>query len=147
MFAHAAHLVDAVVPAVPLRHYVPSFPFELSLLVPTNSWVLRALACINYEVTAKHFRCSAAASGVVGKTHAGSLTFVRRFGSSLNPHIHLHVCVFDSVFATRDSEPPYFFPARSLSRDDLCELVERVAERVVKWPGEGLAGRVAPESQ
>ena len=133
MFAQAAHLVDAVVPAVPLRHYVLSFPFELSLLAATNAEVLRAVARINYEVTAKFIRSRAAASGVVGKTHAGALTFVHRFGSSLNLHVHLHVCVFDGVYVERANEAPYFSPARPLTKDDLGELVERVAERVVTW--------------
>ena len=115
-----------------LRRYVLSFPFELSLLAATNPQVLRALARINYEVTAKYFR-NRAASGVVGKSHAGALTFVHRFGSSLNLHLHLHVCFFDGLFVQRDNEAPYFSPARALSKDDLCELVERIAVCTAKW--------------
>jgi len=83
MLAQAAHLVDAVVPAVPLRHNGLSFPFELSLKVVTNPKVLRAPARINYEVTARYFQRRAAESSADGKTHVGAITFVHRFGSSL----------------------------------------------------------------
>jgi len=81
MHAQAAHLVNAVVPAVPLRHHVLSFPFSLSLLVATNPKVLRALARINYEVSERYFQRRAAESGTVDKTHVGALAFVHRFGS------------------------------------------------------------------
>jgi ribosomal protein S27E len=41
MAAQAAHLVDRILPAVPLRQFVLSFPFELSLLAATKPDVLR----------------------------------------------------------------------------------------------------------
>ena len=131
MLAQAAHLVDAVVPAVPLRHNGLSFPFELSLKVVTNPKVLRAPARINYEVTARYFQRRAAESSADGKTHVGAITFVHRFGTSLNMHLHLHVCVFDGVFVERDDGDLHFSLARALSKDDLCKLVETVAVRVV----------------
>jgi hypothetical protein len=114
MLAQAAHLVEVVVPTVLLRHYVLSFPFELSLLAAESPKVLRALARINHEVTARYFQRRAADSGAAGKTHAGALTFVHRFGSSLNLHLHLHVCVFDGVFVERDNEAQRFSPAQAL---------------------------------
>ena len=30
--------------------------------------------------------------------HLGALAFIHRFGSSLNTHVHFHVCVMDGVF-------------------------------------------------
>ena len=133
MLAQAAHLVEVVVPTVLLRHYVLSFPFELSLLVPTTPKVLHALARINYQVTARYFRRRAAESGTAGKTHVGAITFVHRFGTSLHLHLHLHVCVFDGVYVERDDGDLHFSPAQALSKDELCELVETVAVRVVNW--------------
>jgi len=74
MLAQAAHLVDAVVPAVPLRHHALPFPFELSRLAAANPKVLRVIAHINYELSARCFRRTAAESGTVCKTHVGSIT-------------------------------------------------------------------------
>jgi hypothetical protein len=48
------HLVDCVLPAVPIRQFVLSSPFELSLLAATKPEVLRALARIHAEGSAKH---------------------------------------------------------------------------------------------
>ena len=30
--------------------------------------------------------------------HIGAIAFIHRFGSSLNEHVHFHVCVVDGVF-------------------------------------------------
>lgn len=30
--------------------------------------------------------------------HIGAVAFIHRFGSSLNVHVHFHVCVVDGVF-------------------------------------------------
>ncbi|MBN9159764.1 MAG: hypothetical protein J0I07_02275 [Myxococcales bacterium] len=75
---------------MPIRQFVSSFPFELSLLAATKPEVLRALARIHAEELARHFKSAAKKSGVTGKLHAGSFTFVQRFGSSLDVHVHLH---------------------------------------------------------
>ena len=76
---------------------------------------------------------SATESGVVGKTYPGGVTFVHRFGSSLNLRMHLRMCVLDGVFVECENEAPRFVPARSLSKEELHKIVERVAGRVVKW--------------
>jgi len=74
-----------------------------------------------------------AESGADGKTHAGALTFVHRFGSSLNRHFHLQVSVFDGVFVERDNEALRLSQAEDLSRDELGELLKRFAVRVARW--------------
>ena len=43
MAGSAAHLVDRVLPSVPLRQYVLAFPYELSGLAATRPEVLAAL--------------------------------------------------------------------------------------------------------
>ena len=61
------------------------------------------------------------------RLHIGAVAFIYRFGSSLNEHVHLHVCAVDGVFeevsseegdgsdATARSAPPriIFHPATS----------------------------------
>ena len=136
MAAQAAHLVDAVVPAVPIRQYVLSFPFELSLLAATKPDVLRALARIFAEALAGHYRARAKEAGTTRKTYPGALTFVQRFGSSLNVHVHLHVCALDGVFVDDGGEGgacPRFVPAPPPTRTELAALLERVSARVTTW--------------
>ena len=73
MAAQAAHLVDCILPAVPIRQFVLSFPFELSLLAATKPEVLRALARIHAEELARHYKHAAKKSGEAGKLHAGAV--------------------------------------------------------------------------
>lgn len=136
MAAQAAHLVDRVLPAVPIRQFVLSFPFELSLLAATKPEVLRALARIHAEELARHSKDVAKRSGETGKLHAGAVTFVQRFGSSLNVHVHLHTCALDGVYVEGDDDDdgaPRFVPAAPPSRAELYVLTERVALRVTTW--------------
>jgi hypothetical protein len=134
MAAQAAHLVDRVLPAVPIRQFVMSFPFELSLLAATKPEVLRALARIHAEELARHYKQTAKKSGEDGKLHTGAVTFVQRFGSSLNLHVHLHTCALDGVYVEgEEGELPRFVPADPPSRAELYVLAERVALRVMTW--------------
>jgi len=110
---------------------VLSCPFELSLLAATNPKVLRVLARINCEVTARYFQRRAAETGTIGKTQVCAITY--RFGSSLNLHLQLHVCLFDGVLVERDDGELHFSQTQALSKDELCELVESVAVRVINW--------------
>jgi len=50
-------------------------------------------------------------------------------------NLHQHVCVLDGVFVERDNEALRFSPAQALSRDELGELLERLAVRVARWLG------------
>jgi Putative transposase/Transposase zinc-binding domain len=134
MAAQAAHLVDCILPSVPIRQFVLSFPFELSLLAATKPEVLGALARIHAEELARHYKSAAKTSGESGKLHAGAVTFVQRFGSSLNLHVHLHTCALDGVYVEGDDDAaPRFVPAAPPRRAELFVLTERVALRVMTW--------------
>jgi len=68
----------------------------------------------------------------------GGISFLHRFGSALNHHVHLHACVTDGVFVPPAAEagsdaPPAFLPARPITQTDLAVLTERVRRRVIRW--------------
>jgi hypothetical protein len=84
------------------------------------------------------------ASGMWCVTHCGhglrlgGISFLHRFGSALNHHVHLHVCVTDGVFvpaaaASAGDAPPAFIPARPITPADLAALTERVRRRMIRW--------------
>jgi hypothetical protein len=69
----------------------------------------------------------------------GGISFLHRFGSALNHHVHLHACVTDGVFvpaaaAPAGDAPPTFLPARPVTAADLAALTKRVRRRVIRWP-------------
>lgn len=113
-----------------------SFPFEQSRLAATKPDVLRALARIHAQELARQYNTAATKRGDSGVLHAGAVTFVQRFGSSINLHVHLHTCALDGVYVEGDGagdDDVRFVSAAPPTRADLYVLLERVAPRVVKW--------------
>jgi hypothetical protein len=69
----------------------------------------------------------------IGRSRLGAVSFLHRFGSTLNHHVHLHACVTDGVFVPTGDGPPAFLPARPINQADLAALAEKVRRRVVRW--------------
>lgn len=129
----AAHLVDRVLPDVPLRQYVLSLPYELRRLAAFKADVLTTLARIFVEATFASYRAWAKRNGMDG-AECGSVVCVQRFGS-LNLNVHFHVLVLDGVF-TRDPQGLVrFHPAPAPTAADLGGIVERTRRRACAWLG------------
>jgi hypothetical protein len=128
----AAHLVDRVLPAVPVRQWVLSLPFELRALAAFRADVLSAVGRLFVEAIfsrntawARRQRLADAASG--------ALTQVQRFGSSINLNVHFHVMVLDGVFVRGAHGRPQFSPAPSPTREDLAQVLRQVHRPTVAW--------------
>ena len=98
MIETSAHLVDHVIPDVPVRQWVLSFPWPwpLRLLFASRPDALsRCLAVVTRAIEtdliqrAGLTRASRARTGVV--------TLIQRFGSALNLKVHLHMIILDGV--------------------------------------------------
>ena len=139
----AAHLVDYVIPPVPVRQWVISVPKRLRGMLADRP---RAVAALTKIFLDEIERTLITASGVTATTdmpraarpRLGGISFLHRFGSALNHHVHLHACVTDGVFVPAAAEagcdaPPAFLPARPITQADLAALTERVRRRVIRW--------------
>ena len=63
----------------------------------------------------------------------GSVTFVQRFGSSINLNPHFHVLFFVGVYVpAADGGTPVFVAAPPLADEDVQEIVETAARRIVR---------------
>ena len=60
------------------------------------------------------------------------MTFVQRFGSSINLNPHLHVLMLDGVYVPDGEGQPQFVPAPRLTDDDVQRIVETTARRVIR---------------
>lgn len=127
----AAHLVDRVLPDVPVRQYVLSLPYELRRLAAFKADVLTALARIFVEATFARYRAWAKRAGLDG-TECGSVVCVQRFGS-LNLNVHFHVLVLDGVFSRDPQGRVLFHPAPAPTVGDLAGIVERAERRAGSW--------------
>jgi hypothetical protein len=75
-------------------------------------------------------------SGVLGRNtaHTGAVTFVQRFGGSLNLHVHFHAVVLDGVyFESRPGAEPIFLGVRGPTDAELSELSAKLEGRVTRW--------------
>ena len=139
----AAHLVDHVIPLVPVRQWVISVPKRLRGMLADRP---RAVAALTKIFLAEIERLLCAAAGgtrdadapASARPRLGGISFLHRFGSALNHRVHVHACVTDGVFVPATAEagcdaPPAFLPARPITQADLAALTERVRRRVILW--------------
>ncbi len=68
----------------------------------------------------------------------GAVSFIHRFGASLNRHVHFHCCVIDGVFepvadTSGISEAVRFRPATALTPKAIAAIAEQVRLGVLRW--------------
>ncbi len=92
MFDTAAHLLDRVLPSVPVRQWVLSFPGQLRVRLAYERAFFEAARRIVVASLFNHQRQQARKLGVA-RPLPGAICFVQRFSSSLIlwPHLHLVV--------------------------------------------------------
>jgi len=100
MVETAAHLTDHVLPRLPVRQWVLSVPKRLRYFMQRDGAVLNMVLRIFLRVIEQSLQahCPGAAPVDRATLHIGAVAFIHRFGSSLNEHVHFHVCVVDGVF-------------------------------------------------
>ncbi|MFA6109920.1 MAG: transposase, partial [Candidatus Latescibacterota bacterium] len=127
----AAHLVDHVLPHAPVRQWVLSLPYELRYRLAWDRALLGAVLAVFLRLVAGWYRAQARRQGhPAGRT--GAVTFVQRFGSSLNLNPHLHVLMPDGVWVSGPDTVPTFVAAHPPTEGDIQHLVERTAQRLVR---------------
>ena len=99
----AADLVDRVIPPVPERQWVISVQKRLRCFLADRPNAAAALTRI-FSEEIEWLLCTAAGLTRDGdrpcpaRPRLGALSFLHRFGSALNHHVHLHACATDGVF-------------------------------------------------
>jgi hypothetical protein len=124
----ATHLVDRVLPRVPMRQWVLSLPrWARFLLARDTALITRTLNLALRCIFARQ-RLRARRLGV-RDMRAGAVTFVQRFGSALNLNVHFHCVVPDGVWA-RAGGGVRFVPLPGLTDDDVTQVLRRIERRV-----------------
>src|SRR5947209_15671183 len=104
----AAHLVEQVIPWVPTRQWVVSVPVPLRYWTASSQDLTAKVHTIIRSTIAQYYVNQAVACGAPrGEVYAGSVTFIQRFGSSLNLNVHYHLLFLEGVYLDRaDQGPP-----------------------------------------
>ena len=107
-------------------HAIPNGCYRLA---HDDEWVSKVLA-VFFRVVGRWYRRQAQAMGH-DRARWGSVTFVQRFGSSLNLNPHVHVLMLDGVYVSGD-EAPVFVAAPPLSDPEVQQIVETSARRIIR---------------
>ena len=93
----AAHLVDRVLPHVPIRQWVFTVPVPVRYQLAFDAGLTRAVLRVFLRTVFGWQRRCAARRGLVG-VRSGSVTAIQRFGGSANLNVHFHALLFDGVY-------------------------------------------------
>ncbi len=129
------HLLSAVLPVVPVRQWVFTYPFRLRYRMAFD----RALASDVHRVAARavhrHYRAVAKREGHGARAVSGSVTFVQRFGSALNLNVHFHLLAIDGVFlpsATERRGLDAFVALPAPTSEEMRSLLNRVGHETLR---------------
>lgn len=127
-----AHLVDRVLPDVPLRQWVLTVPYPLRRLLAADAKILGTVLRIFVRVVDRFYLDRARDAGIANPK-TGMLTVSQRFGGSMNLHVHVHGAAIDGVYALDESTGSprfHFVPAPTPS--DIHAVAASVGARVCK---------------
>jgi hypothetical protein len=93
----AAHLVDHVIPHVPVRQWVLSLPIPLRVLLAAQPELVTPVLQVVQRVLTRHLLDGAGLR--VDEGQSGAVTLIQRFGSAANLNIHLHCLLLDGCTA------------------------------------------------
>ncbi len=127
----ATHLVDEVFPEKPMRQWVLTFPFQLRFLFARDHKVMgEVLGLVNRTLSTFLIK----KEGLTRKSGArtGSVTFIQRFGGSLNLNIHFHMMFPDGVYSFEDGRPKFQLTTPP-SNQELDKLLKSLVQRVVRF--------------
>ena len=139
MVETASHLTDHVFARLPVRQWVLTVPKRLRYFMQRDAAVLNMVLRIFVRVIAQSLSANCPRAAVVNKAaqHIGAVAFIHRFGSSLNGHMHFHVCVVDGVF----EEVPgiIFHPASAIDATAVAQVQTDLRRRILRaFVGRGL---------
>ncbi len=128
----AAHLVDCVLPEVPIRQWVLTLPYPLRYRcaydATLTSHVLRAFLRALFA----GLRRRAREQWQTARGQCGAVTFIQRFGSALNLNVHFHTLALDGVYTRDDGTAKRFLPLPPPSTDEVAHVLAGTARRVAR---------------
>jgi hypothetical protein len=126
----AAHLVDHVIPHVPVRQWVLSLPIPLRVLLAAQPELVTPVLQVVQRVITRHLLDAVGLEADEG--HGGAVTLIQRFGSAANLNIHLHGLLLDGVYRCGADGVPEFVEVGFPTDDDVHALLQTIIARLMK---------------
>ncbi len=128
----AAHLVDRVLPEVPVRQWVLSLPFALRYRLAYDSRLVSDVLRVFVRSIFSSLRRRARERHGIGMFRSGAVTFVQRFGGALNLNVHFHTLALDGVYVSRADGDARFLPLPAPDDAEVARVTWRVARGVAR---------------
>ncbi len=129
MVETAVHLIGNVIPCVPVRQFVISFPMRIRHYLQTQKILQDVLRIVVDEIRKRLIACSPDAPN----PQIGAISFIQHFGKTLNVHPHFHLVVADGIFIGNDAALQ--FHEACLTQDDVRDTQDCIQKRVLKYFG------------
>ena len=127
----AAHLTDRVLPWLPVRQWVLSVPKRLRPYLHHDPGVASGVLHVFLRAIRSTLRRTS--PGSPSDARIGAVSFLHRFGSSLNAHFHYHLIVLDGVFSESEDGEVRFHEASELAPEHWQALQPTVQRRVLRY--------------
>jgi len=124
------HLVDHVVPRVPVRQWVLSLPIPLRLLLAAQPKLVTPVLQVVHRVITRHLLGQAGLKA--DEAHSGAVTLIQRFGSAANLNIHLHCLVLDGVYRCDTEGEPVFVEVAAPTDLALQTVLRKIITRMTQ---------------
>jgi hypothetical protein len=131
----AAHLVECVIPWVPTRQWVVSVPVPLRYWMASSQDLTAQVHTIIRTTIGQYYVNQAVTRGFErANLQPGSITFIQRFGSALNLHLHFHILFLEGVYLDRTeaSLKPRFLTVEPPSDADVANVIQKISHRVIR---------------
>ena len=126
----AAHLLDHVIPHVPVRQWVLSLPIPLRLLLAAQPKLVTPVLQVVHRVITRFLLKQAGVK--TDEADSGAVTLIQRFGSAANLNIHLHCLVLDGVYRRGTDGAPEFVEVPAPTDEALQTVLHKVIMRMMK---------------
>jgi hypothetical protein len=126
----AAHLIDRVIPHVPVRQWVLSLPIPLRLLLAAQPKLVTPVLQVVHRVITRHLLSQARLKP--DEAPSGAVTLIQRFGSAANLNIHLHCLVLAGVYKRGIDGAPEFVEVPELTDEALQAVLHKIITRLMK---------------
>jgi hypothetical protein len=127
----AINLTEKVLPWVPIRQWVISLPFPLRFWIAADFQLMKLVNDTIFRVIEKYIKEKALKQGI-SNCHTGAISFIQRWGGSLNLNPHFHIIFLNGVFQTYDTDDkePVFIKASPIQEHEALEVVKNICQEV-----------------
>lgn len=127
----ADHLVENVLPHIPYRQFVITFPIPMRYWLHTNRDLFAKVHRIIIREIHRYHKNKAIARSLKEPV-PGTISFTQRWGSALNLNPHLHIVCCDGVYTRNTKGEPRFRTLEPITDGGVETLLRTISRKVMR---------------